>query len=540
MLIKLVALNAHYMHTNLAIRQMLAAANRPDGVVLLELNINLPVRDLLERIADEEPCAIGFSTYIWNAGLVWRLCRALRLAMPGVTLFAGGPEVAPAARETLSQNPALDCVLAGEGEVALLPFIKALQTGEFGRVPGLFYRKSGEIMSNPLPAEMESADWPDVWGGGLCDLTGRILYTETSRGCPYRCAYCLSGMSGKVRSLDAAESISRLTAMARNGAKLIKLVDRTFNFDKDRANEVWRGLIGHSLATGLMPTYHFEIGAHLLDDQAFDVLSRAPKGLFQFEAGIQSSDERVLDAVGRGVSFESLRAPLARVVALKTIHLHVDLIAGLPGETLETFARSFDDAFSVGAEKLQLGFLKLLKGSALRRDAKKLGIVFEPDPPYEVISTPGLSFADLCFLKDVERVLEWYHNSLRYQGAVKYLLRERTPFALFAHLARLLRAGGAFGAEQGEKARAAALLDAFDAPVLREIMAHDLLLAGRRRDLPDALEVQEDRELRALLREKFHPVRGQSARRYECDVEKFLETGELIRQKTVVVYPRLT
>ncbi|MGJ4850540.1 DUF4080 domain-containing protein [Bacillota bacterium Meth-B3] len=535
MKVRLVALNAHYMHTNLALRQMLAALPEHEGAELFEAHINLPFRELLECVAEGAPDAIGFSTYIWNAPLIWRLCRALKLALPGAFLFAGGPEVCEA-RETMEAHPELDGVLSGEGEAALAQLIAALSGGLLADVPGLCRRSGGAIVENPPPQPLQTEVWPDAWAGGLAGLEGRILYTETSRGCPYRCAYCLSGGSGGVRALSAREAVRRLTRMAENGARLIKLVDRTFNFDRARAAEIWRGLIEHSEKSGLKPTYHFEIGAHLLDEAAFEVLARAPEGLFQFEAGIQSSDDGVLRAVGRAVPFEALRLKLMRLKALGRAHLHVDLIAGLPGETTQTFARSFDDAFGVGADMLQLGFLKLLPGSALRRDAEALGIRYEPDPPYEVLSTPGLGFFELCFLKDVERALDWYHNSGRYVHALRWLLTARAPFELFAQIARSLRARGAFDRAQGEQARATLLLELYDAPELRELMTHDLLLAGRRRDLPAALCYEEDGPLRALLRERFRPVRGQSARRYAFDVETFAMGGALERRETVVVY----
>ena len=222
------------------------------------------------------------------------------------------------------------------------------------------------------------------------------------------------------------------------------------------------------------------------------------------------------------------------------IHLHTDLIAGLPGEDMASFEKSFDDTFALGAQMLQLGFLKLLKGSGLRRDAEKLGIVYEPEAPYEVISTREMSFEELNFLKDVEEVLEWYHNSGRYPSALRLLLEKKRPFELFEHLARVFRENGVLDTEKGEKARAQALLEAgaefADKKMLSALIRHDLLSCGRRRDLPEELKFEESPEQRALLRERFHPVRGQSAYTYDFDVRRYAETGEYLPGNVTVVY----
>ena len=238
--------------------------------------------------------------------------------------------------------------------------------------------------------------------------------------------------------------------------------------------------------------------------------------------------------------FDPVRQAVIRVGQAGNIHLHTDLIAGLPGEDMASFERSFDETFALGAQMLQLGFLKLLKGSGLRRDADKLGIVYEPDAPYEVISTREMSFEELCFLKDVEEVLEWYHNSGRYPESLRLLLKYKRPFELFAHLARTFRKRGILDTDKGEKARAQALLEAgsefADAQILSELIRHDLLSAGRRRDLPDALRFEETAEQRAVLRDRFHPVRGQSLYEYSFDVKYFSVTGEIRMKPTVILY----
>ena len=539
--IHLVALNASFMHVNLALRQIQQSLPKAVDVRIHDLHINLPFRQIFDVLVREKPDVIGFSTYIWNAAYVFRLCRALRRALPDVILVLGGPEVSVEPEETLIKLPEVDFVLSGEGEITVPRLMEALMSGDVQSIqsmPGIAYRDGGHVVTNRPPDTMPPELWPDVWENGTQGLEKRILYTETSRGCPYRCSFCLSGSAGNVRALSAEESIKRLTNMADHGVQLIKLVDRTFNFDKARANAIWRGLIEHSKKRGLLPTYHFEISAQLLDDAAFEVLKDAPRSLFQFEAGIQSSDDNVLSNVGRRVSFVQLRKPLTSVMALNAIHLHVDLIAGLPGETMETFEKSFDDAYSIGAERLQLGFLKLLRGSKLRNESNALGIVYEPDPPYQVIRTRGLSVEELGVISDIEHALDWYYNTERYGMTLGYLLQTRTPFELFLDIARKLRnhPSRPLFYQQSEKTRASLLLELYDDEKLRMVMTHDMLTCSRRRDLPEALVFQEDEELRLALKEKYHPVRGQSAFRYAFDVTAFEQTGEWIEQETVILY----
>lgn len=544
MKVLLTALNAHYMHTSLAVRQLKAACRGLEGVEteLCELHINLPYRRVLGDIARKKPEVVGFSCYIWNIGYVLRLCRALHLALPETKIVLGGPEAAFAQEELLTENECIDAVLAGEGESVLPAYLEALRDGRSPvGLPGVAAREeAGGIVIAPVPALLPAEQWPDVYAEGAEGLENRILYIETSRGCPYNCQYCLSSRGEKVRALNAEESVRRLTFLAEQGVKLIKLVDRTFNFDRQRAKMIWRGLIDHAARTGVTPTYHFEIAANLLDEESIDLLASAPESLFQFEAGVQSASDAVLKNVGRSVPFDPVREAVLAVGRAGNIHLHTDLIAGLPGEDMASFEKSFDDTFALGAQMLQLGFLKLLKGSGLRRDAEKLGIVFEPEAPYEVISTREMSFEELNFLKDVEEVLEWYHNSGRYPSALKLLLEKKRPFELFAHLARKFRESGVLATEKGEKARAQALLEAgaefADEGRLAALIRHDLLSCGRRRDLPDTLRFEESPEERALLRERFHPVRGQSAYTYDFDVRAYAETGEYCPGRVTVVY----
>lgn len=538
----LVALNAHYMHTNLALRQIIKAMPPTEWAVeMVEGHINLPFWDLFTKVMRTNPDVLGISCYIWNIDMALKLARAARRAKPNLKIFVGGPEVSYRAESVLDSQNEVDWVLTGEGEKSFPMLLEAAQGVRApGDVPGLCWRDGEKAVCNaqlpPLPPE----EWPDVYEDGIAGLENRLLYIETSRGCPYKCQYCLSSAQGGVRALDAQESIRRLTFLAERGAKIIKLVDRTFNFDVGRAQAIWQGLIDHAMATGVRPTYHFEIGAHLIGRQSLEILARAPRGLFQFEIGVQTSSERVLSTISRAPSFEKVRQATLALRALDNIHLHVDLIAGLPGEGVESFAQSIDDVCEMRPHKVQLGFLKLLHGSRLRADAQAHHLIYQPDAPYEIIRSDRMSFEELCHLKDVETVMEWFLNSERYPGCIRLLREKMGWYELFDALARTFRGKDILEREQSEKGRAEALLDFMEMrvepPWARAMLSHDLLSAGRRRDLPERLAFEEDGELRAMLRARYHPVRGQSARRYSVDVLHYLHTGEKRAEECVMIY----
>ncbi|NLG26230.1 MAG: B12-binding domain-containing radical SAM protein, partial [Clostridiales bacterium] len=327
----LVAINAQFVHTNLAVRLLRrASGGRAD---LLELNINLPRRRMLHDIARRGPDLVAFSCYIWNIGHALALAQSLKAALPGVRVALGGPEVSFDGAARLAAHPAIDFILAGEGELSFPALLDALPGGALGGVPGLIWREGGAIVDNGRPPLLPPDRWIEPYER-LDGLEGRILYAETARGCPYRCGYCLSGGDAPVRALPADAAAARLIGMAEGGATLIKLVDRTFNFDRRRADAIWAALIEHSRRTGLSPTYHFEIAGDLIDERAIGVLSAAPNGLFQFEAGIQSATPAALRAVGRSADVKKVAAGIAALVALGNASVHVDLIAGLPGEDL--------------------------------------------------------------------------------------------------------------------------------------------------------------------------------------------------------------
>ncbi len=538
----LVALNAHFMHTNLSLRQIMCMIPKELGEVeFVEAHINLPFWPLMTRIARTQADLIGISCYIWNIDYALKLVRALKRALPKCKIVLGGPEVEYRAELLLKEEPDVDFILCSEGEISFPALLKALHNSKgLGAVPGLCYRAGQQIVTVALPKQLPADRWPDVYAGGIAGIENRLLYIETSRGCPYKCQYCLSSAIQGVRALPADEAIRRLTDLAEQGATIIKLVDRTFNFDRKRAAEIWRGLIRHAERTGVRPTYHFEIAANLIADSDLELLAQAPEGLFQFEIGVQSSDQNVLENIERSVDFERVRRATLALSALKNIHLHVDLIAGLPEDTLEQFAQSINDVCAMNADMVQLGFLKMLHGSPMRARAQELGMVYQPDAPYEIISTPWMSFEQLCHLKDLENAIDWYYNSHKYSLILALLLQKCKPYDLFSELAAHMRGTGVFDVQRAEKFRAGVLLEYASQRVgqvwSQALVRHDLLSCGCRRDLPDVLSFEEGDELRAHLRQRFTRVRGQSAYSYPVDVLEFAISGKQEERTVTVLY----
>ncbi|MGQ9780229.1 MAG: DUF4080 domain-containing protein [Bacillota bacterium] len=414
---------------------------RPFGheVRRMEFTIN----DRLEMVEAEllraAPDLIGFSCYIWNIVQILEIADSLKKVRPELTILLGGPEVSFDGAEFLAANPAVDFVIQGEGEGPWTAFLAALPEGAFREVPGLCWREGGEIRVNPPgePWPMDALPSPEAVGMG--DLAGRLAYYEASRGCPFSCAFCLSGREEKVRFAEPRRVLSDIERLAKSGAIAIKFVDRTFNCRRDQAMAIWRGLLGYE---GRM-RFHFEIVAELLGEEELSFLATVPPGLFQFEIGIQSTEPTTLAAIGRRADPARLAANLRALRGARNIHLHLDFIAGLPYETYDRFLTSLDFALPLWPDAIQVGTLKMLRGSRLRAEAAALGYLYRRRPPYEVLANPWLDFAELARLKVLARLVDLYYNEGRFFAALTRL------FARVASPARLLAAWAAFSEKEG-------------------------------------------------------------------------------------------
>lgn len=430
-------LNSKYIHASLApwcllsgVREFCACS--ADAKVM-ESTINSDINVFAEQIINEKPDVVSFSSYIWNIEKTLELSEILK-NKTGCTIILGGPEVSYRAKNILENYQFVDFVLSGEGEKSFPQFLDIYNSnGDYKDVWGLFYRESGSVISIP-EAECKNTP-PSPYNSEFFDnLNGRISYIETSRGCPYRCAFCLSGRCSPLRFFDIEQVKADILKLAVSGTKTIKFVDRTFNASADRANEILNFILssyGTEIPEGTC--FHFEIAGDILKKSTMQILSKAPKGVFQLEIGMQSFNEETLKAINRKTDTKKLIENIKKLISFGNMHIHIDLIAGLTGEDINSFERSFNIGYSLKANMLQMGFLKLLYGADMRENKEKYPCEFSESPPYEVTSTPWLSSEEIVMLKKCEDALERMYNSGRFLFTLDYLLDECgfTPFRLF-------------------------------------------------------------------------------------------------------------
>ncbi len=411
---------------------------------ICEMNINDTQEDLLHRVMATRPDVLGLSLYIWNRDCAARLIRRVKALNPDILVIVGGPEASFSVEETFREMP-IDYLLRGAGEESLPALLNALMVGgDPADVPGCCYPTAeGLRIVPPAPSPAPRSDlYDDEWQTAL---QGRMAYVETSRGCPFGCAFCLSGNkeapdARTVQFMPTDEALALLIRIGKSGADTVKLIDRTFNCRKDRTTALLKGLIDAKIAGEIGETcYHFEVAADLFDDETLDLLATAPAGLFQMEAGLQSFHGATLDACDRHTDMGRLTDRIRRILQPGNVHLHIDLIAGLPEEDFATFGESVDRAFALRPHQLQLGFLKFIHGSRLR--AKEWGACFAPDPPYEVLETPWISYGELRRLHDAAEAVERIHNSGRFALSEELALQTgMRPFELYLLLGEKMSA----------------------------------------------------------------------------------------------------
>lgn len=420
----------------MALKYLYSVAQGSDlDLELKEFTINNDMGYIYTEIVRGGYDMVCFSCYIWNIEKTTALCADIKKACPGLKILLGGPEVSYDTPAFMEENLWADYVIRGEGEYPFFQFCKelVLEENDLSKVSSLTYRKDGQLLeteSGPL-LPMDRIPFPyEV----LPVEPDKVVYYESSRGCPYGCSYCLSSLEKTIRPLSLDRTRRDLGYFLYKDVKQVKFIDRTFNYDKDRASEIWRYLMENDNG---ITNFHFEICGELLDDSHFELLSKARKGLFQFEIGIQSANPDALMAVNRRENVFPILHNVERLLALGNIHIHVDLIAGLPYEDYKSFGRSFNKVYDLGADNLQLGFLKLLKGTRIRRETRDHGYVFRDKAPYEVISNGYLSAVDLVKLKMVETVLDLYANKGGFEMSLDYLIKTLggNPFHFYELLA---------------------------------------------------------------------------------------------------------
>ncbi|NMO96099.1 B12-binding domain-containing radical SAM protein [Paenibacillus lemnae] len=426
-------LNAKYIHTSLAIRCLKAYSEKDFDIELTEYTIKDPVMNIVSDLFQRKPDVIGFSCYIWNIEETIRVIDIVKKVMPEVKVILGGPEVSYDTKYWMERLHHVDFIIMGEGEETLNHLLKEMEGEQkYHFVYGTAYRKGEEVVINPPrpKAELKELPSPHRFAEDIPSLANRVVYFETSRGCPFNCQFCLSSIEVGVRYYDIERTKSDIIYLIDNGAKLIKFVDRTFNIKRDYALEMFRFLIENHRGC----VFQFEITADIMRPEVLDYLAEhAPPGIFRFEIGVQSTNDPTNELVKRRQNFSKLTRTVTKIKESGKIDQHLDLIAGLPLEDYDTFRKTFNDVFALGPEELQLGFLKMLRGTGLRIDAAKYNYTYMDHAPYEMLSSDVMPFTDIVRLKRLEDVLEKYWNAHRMDHTLEYLMSNvfPSPFDFF-------------------------------------------------------------------------------------------------------------
>lgn len=459
MRILLTAINAKYIHSNLAVYSLKANAKEWEAYVeLAEFTINNQKDDILEELYRRQPQVLCFSCYIWNLDYVEEISREFHKLCPDVPIWVGGPEVSYEVEAFLKENPHITGVMIGEGEETFREVCQHYirKELELKDIHGLGFREGEKVIFTPSRSLMDMSKIPFCYDQ-MQDFSNRIIYYESSRGCPFSCSYCLSSVEKKLRFRDLSLVKQELQFFIDQKVPQIKFVDRTFNCHHDHAMEIWKYIKDHDNG---VTNFHFEVSADLINEDELQLMETMRPGLIQLEIGVQSTNEITIKEIHRTMKLDRLKEVVRRVQSMGNIHQHLDLIAGLPYEDYETFQRSFDEIYTLKPNQLQLGFLKVLKGSYMYDHAAEYEIVYHDRPPYEVLSTKWLSYSDVLAIKQVEEMLEVYYNSGQFEVTMKLLEKLfDSAFIMFLRLGEFYQKRGYFGMSHSRIRRCEILLE---------------------------------------------------------------------------------
>ncbi len=479
----LCAVNAKFIHTNLAVYN-LAAYAKDSGmdICLSEYTINNRTEEILKELYRQKADIIAFSCYIWNIKMIQELAEELHKVLPETEIWLGGPEVSYDAADVLAKYPAISIVMMGEGEETFRELCLQYASGEkeLGQVKGIAYRKNGVPVENELRLPMDIDQIPFVYSK-LPDFDHKILYYETSRGCPFACSYCLSSIGERVRFRSWELVREELQFFLDHKVAQVKFVDRTFNCNRKHAHHIWNYITEHDNG---ITNFHFEIAADLLNESDIALFRKMRPGLIQLEIGVQSTHGQTIREIRRVMDLEKLADVVAKVKALGNIHQHLDLIAGLPYEDYDQFQKSFNDVFAMKPDQLQLGFLKVLKGSYMHEKQKDYEIMYGSHAPYEVLCTKWISYDDILRLKEIEDMVERYYNSAQYTKSLPYVMTfAKTPFVFFEQFAVYYNQHNAVGVKHARLFYYELLMNftlqtypEADEDVLKQLLIYDLYL----------------------------------------------------------------
>lgn len=542
MKILLTALNSKFVHSNLAVRYLKAFTKDMNyQCKIREFSINDREEKILEEIIKERPNVVAFSTYIWNIEMIRRLSNLIKLVDESIEIVYGGPEVSYDSQNILKELNG-EYIIEGEGEKTYREFVEyKLGERDIKSIRGLYYKENGEVYSNgkrPL-MNMNEIVFPYEEDE---NLDNKIVYYEASRGCPFNCKYCLSSTTHGVRFLDVERVKKELKYFIDKEVRLVKFVDRTFNCNHKFTMAIWEFLINQETKT----QFHFEISADILKEAELELLRKEPKDRFQFEVGVQTTNDEVLNKINRFVNFSDIKEKVDELLKIRNIKQHLDLIAGLPGEDYNSFKKSFNDVYSIAPEEIQLGFLKLLRGSSMREEAQEYGMKYSPYPPYEILKTKDISYEELIKLKKVEEMVDKYYNSQKFNNIIKYFVNKfDTPFDFYYELGDYFDKKGYFNRNIGNSEYYRVFLDfnmeilKEDNFILKEILRYDYLNFNKKRGIPDFLgrgiDKKEEEEIKGKLREEYS-FKNYYLEGFNINIKKFIESSIVIKEKDYYLF----
>lgn len=502
---------------------------------ILEFSINDRIERVVENIMNEKPSIVAFSCYIWNISYIKQLSYLIKLIDNNVKILYGGPEVSFNSEEFLFDNT-VDYIIEGEGEETFKEFVLALlEDSNLDKIRGLYYKINDEIHYGGKRSLMDINNLIFPYEKEE-NLNNKIIYYEGARGCPFNCKYCLSSTIHGVRFLNIERIKKDLKFLVEKKVSLVKFVDRTFNCSSKFAIDVWNYLISLDTET----TFHFEISADILTDEQLEVLKNAPKGRFQFEIGVQTTNNEILKNINRFVAFEDIKKQVNILNSYGNIKQHLDLIAGLPGENFESFKKSFNDLYHIKPDEIQLGFLKLLKGSPMKAEAEKWGIVHSPYEPYEVIKTKDISYDELLLLKKVEEMVDKYYNSGKFMSILKYFIPKfNNSFDFYLSLGLFFNKKGYFNRSLASADYYKVFLEFNEEElkdkneILKEIIKYEFLKFNRKKYLPDFLNKNIDKKSDKILKEAIKSKLinidyiNYNIESFNLNIFKFIEEGKI-------------
>ena len=521
MKILLAACNAKYIHSNLAVYDLKAYSSYYDEhVILREYTINQPKDEILKDIYSSGADVVCFSCYIWNISFVRELIRDLVKILPKTAFWAGGPEVSYDAEKFLTEMPEMTGVMVGEGEKTFHDLLEFYIDGKdsLEEISGIAYRTGDKIIHNGWRELMDLSAIPFVYEH-LEKFENRIIYYESSRGCPFSCSYCLSSIDKKLRFRDLELVKKELQFFLDHRVSQVKFVDRTFNCKHEHAMTIWKYILEHDNG---VTNFHFEISADLLREEEMELMSQMRPGLIQLEIGVQSTNPETIRAIHRHMDLKKLEHCVNRVHSFRNIHQHLDLIAGLPYEDYDTFHQSFNDVYQMKPDQLQLGFLKVLKGSLMQKEAEGYGIVYKEKEPYEVLSTNWLTYGEVLKLKMVESMVEVYYNSGQFWHTLEYLVPlEKDAFTFYEKL-------GSFYEKKGYSEISHSRMRRYE--ILLEYLKEET-------DVPTEVAAQKmlyDLYLREKLKKR--PVFAPDQKQYETAVWNYRKNNQVSKTAHIEVF----